>query len=110
MCLLLGIDLGTSGLKAALFEERGRMLSKSYSANRYIDSGRGRAEQDPQQWWQGCCRAIEQAIAAAGVQADRIAALGVCGFHHCPVFLDEAGKPVRPTIAVSYTHLRAHET
>jgi xylulokinase len=38
------------------------------------------------------------ALAQADVRADRLAAVGVCGFHHCPVFLDSEGIPVRPTV------------
>ena len=38
------------------------------------------------------------ALARAGVRASSVAAVGVCGFHHCPVFLDAGGSPVRPTI------------
>jgi xylulokinase len=38
------------------------------------------------------------ALAQAGVRASSVVAVGVCGFHHCPVFLDAEGSPVRPTI------------
>jgi xylulokinase len=38
------------------------------------------------------------ALAQAEVKADGVGAVGVCGFHHCPVFLDAEGVPVRPTI------------
>jgi xylulokinase len=38
------------------------------------------------------------ALAQADVRPADVAAMGVCGFHHCPVFLDAEGIPVRPTI------------
>jgi xylulokinase len=38
------------------------------------------------------------ALAQAKVTAGSVGGVGVCGFHHCPVFLDDQGSPVRPTI------------
>jgi xylulokinase len=38
------------------------------------------------------------ALARAKVEAASVVAIGICGFHHCPVFLDAEGVPVRPTI------------
>jgi xylulokinase len=38
------------------------------------------------------------ALAQADIKASSVVAVGVCGFHHCPVFLDAEGIPVRPTI------------
>ncbi len=49
-------------------------------------------------WWAGCCEAVQMALAQAKVRAGQVGAVGVCGFHHCPVFLDDQGDPVRPTI------------
>ena len=103
MRVLLGIDLGTSGLKAAVFALDGRLLGLGRATNEYVAGPEGWAEQDPRMWWAGCCAAIRQALAAARADAPAgkaaaVAAIGVCGFHHCPVFLDTEGEPTRPTI------------
>lgn len=95
---LLGIDLGTSGLKAAIFDGDGRLLGLGRAANQYVAGPMGWAEQDPRTWWAGCCAAIQEALSRAKVKAGDVGAVGVCGFHHCPVFLDDKGSPVRPTI------------
>ena len=95
---LLGIDLGTSGLKAAIFDLDGTLLGLGRATNSYLAGPTGWAEQDPRTWWSGCCEAVQIALARAGVKASSLAAVGVCGFHHCPVFLDDEGIPVRPTI------------
>ena len=95
---LLGIDLGTSGLKAAVFGLDGTLLGLGRAANEYLPAPEGWAEQDPRKWWAGCCEAIRQALASAHVDAAGVAAIGVCGFHHCPVFLDAKGEPSRSTI------------
>jgi xylulokinase len=98
MRYLVGIDLGTSGLKAAVLDLEGTLLGLGRASNRYEAGPAGCAEQDPRMWWAGCCEAVRTALAHAGVRAGQVGAVGVCGFHHCPVFLDEQGNPVRSTI------------
>ncbi|MCL7455420.1 MAG: FGGY family carbohydrate kinase, partial [Anaerolineae bacterium] len=98
MNYLLGIDLGTTGLKAAVFDPQGTLHGLGRSANRYLPGSPGWAEQDPRSWWAGCCQAVREAVAQAGLQPQAIAAIGVCGFHHCPVLLGEDGEPVRPVV------------
>ena len=95
---LLGIDLGTSGLKAAVFDLDGTLLGLGRATSKYAAGPAGWAEQDPRMWWAGCCEAVQMALAHAKVKAGDVGAVGVCGFHHCPVFLDDKGSPVRPTI------------
>ena len=98
MKYLLGIDLGTTGLKAALFDVDGALRGKGYAPNSYLPGPQGWAEQDPRAWWAGCCQAIRAAVAEARIAAADIAGISVCGFHHCPVFLDPDGAPARPTM------------
>ena len=105
MRYLLGIDLGTTGLKAVIFDHSGSPLGKGFAANKYLPGPPGRAEQDPRAWWAGCCEAIQSALADAQVDPADIAGVGVCGFHHCPVFLDADGEPARPTIVTHDSRL-----
>lgn len=107
MQCLLGIDLGTTGLKAVIFDLKGRPLGRGFASNEYLPGPKGWAEQDPRSWWQGCCEAIQAALAASKVSTSDIAGVGVCGFHHCPVFLDEEGEPARPTIVTHDSRLGA---
>lgn len=102
---LLGIDLGTSGLKAAVFDLDGMLVGLGRVTNQYLPGPVGWAEQDPKAWWTGCCEAVQKALAQAGSPAADVAALGVCGFHHCPVFVDAEGEPVRPTIVTHDSRL-----
>ena len=96
--VLLGIDLGTSSVKAAVFDRAGRLLGRGLAPNHCLPGPPGSAEQDPQAWWLGCCRAVRAALAEAGVDPAGLAGIGVCGFHHCPVLLDADGRPTRPAI------------
>jgi xylulokinase len=105
MGTLLGIDLGTSGLKAAVFGFDGTLLGLGRATSEYLSGPAGWAEQDPRSWWAGCCTAVQTALARAAIGAADVTAVGVCGFHHCPVFLDADGVPVRPTIVTHDSRL-----
>lgn len=102
---MLGVDLGTTGLKAVVFDLGGRPLGRGFSANKYLAGPPGWAEQDPRMWWTGCCEAIQAAMAEAEIDSNDIAGVGVCGFHHCPVFLNARGEPARPTIVTHDSRL-----
>ena len=106
MKYLLGIDLGTTGLKAAIFQPDGQLAGLGYTSNSYIQGPRGHAEQDPRTWWTGCCSAIHKALSLSGIASQEISGVSLCGFHHCPVFLDESGEPARPTIVTHDRRLR----
>ena len=105
MRYLMGIDLGTTGLKAVLFDLGGKPLGRGSAKNKYLAGPPGWAEQAPEMWWQGCCEAIQVALAESRVNAADIAGVGICGFHHCPVFLNAAGEPTRPAIVTHDSRL-----
>jgi xylulokinase len=91
---LLGIDLGTSGVKAVLLDETGRLLA-SGTQEYPIDSPRpGWAQQDPADWWRATRAAVGQALAKAG----RVEAIGLSGQMHGTVLLDRSHRPLAPAI------------
>ncbi|GAP13889.1 D-xylulose kinase [Longilinea arvoryzae] len=95
---LLGLDLGTSGLKAAVLDGSGRMLA-SAGREYAIDSPRpGWAEQDPQVWYTAACAAVSQVLAESGVRGDEVQGVGLAGQMHSLVCVDENGAAVRPAI------------
>jgi xylulokinase len=102
----LGIDLGTTGLKAAIFDAQGGLCGLGYQRCAMLPTGRGRAEQDPEHWWEACQRAVRQAIAAARIEPREVTGVGLSGFHHCPVFLGSQNRPVCPTIITHDQRLR----
>src|SRR4051794_9775785 len=93
---LLGLDLGTSAVKALICDEQGHMLGRGEAEHPIHHPKPGAAEQDPHAWWQATRSAISQAVAAAG--APEIAAIGLTGQMHGTVLLDRDGVPVRPAI------------
>jgi xylulokinase len=98
--LLLGLDLGSSAVKASLVDAAtGRVVSSAQSPQHEMPISApqsGWAEQDPAMWWGHTAAAIR--IVCAGQDASRIAAIGISYQMHGLVALDEHHRPVRPAI------------
>src|SRR5258708_8635378 len=96
MTRLLGIDLGTSSVKAVIIDEKARLLAVG-SRDYPIDVPQpGYAEQDPAVWWKASVQAIRQAVEQAG--SAEIDAIGLSGQMHGTILMDEANKPIGPAI------------
>src|ERR671911_955100 len=93
MRALIGLDIGTSGVKAlAVGEEDGAILARREVGYPLSTPHPGWAEQDPADWW----RATGEALEALGV--DEVAGIGLSGQMHGLVALDAAGEVIRPAI------------
>lgn len=91
MARLLGIDVGTSSLKAILIDEKGQVL-KSASADYPLSTPHvGWAEQNPDDWWRACQTCLDE----LGETPD---AIGLTGQMHGSVFLDGDGRVLRPAL------------
>lgn len=96
--MLLGIDLGTSSLRAAVVDEAGRIAGLGQEEYG-IDSPRpGWAEQDTAVWWRAAVTAVRRAVAAAGVRAEAIGGIGLSGQMHGTVLVDAEERPLGPAI------------
>ncbi|MEQ5224622.1 xylulokinase [Proteus cibi] len=94
--MYLGLDLGTSSVKAIIMNEKGDVVT-SYSVPLAISRPHPQwSEQDPQQWWQ----ATEEAILQLGCHfpMDQIEAIGLSGQMHGAVLLDDQQAVLRPAI------------
>ena len=94
---LLGIDIGTSSCKAALFRDDGTVAASGGSDYPVSYPQRGWAEQDPENWWQGVCRAVRNMLSESGIDPSDIAGIGVDGQSWSAVALDREGKVLCPT-------------
>ena len=92
MTALVGLDVGTTGVKALTVSPDGDVLARVEEAYPLSTKRPGWAEQDPEDWW----RAAESALAALG-PAD-LAGIGLSGQMHGLVVLDERGRVLRPAI------------
>lgn len=92
--LLLGIDIGGTGCKAAVYHQT-ECLGQGYQEYKMVSTESGQAEQDGEEWWQATIQAIQQATANVDVQS--IAAIGI-GCTNGLICVNDQGRPIRPAI------------
>jgi len=102
---LLGIDLGTSGVKAVVTDEVGGVLGTGMREIPMEVPEPNRAEQDPAGWWSSTVMAVRQALHEAGT--NDIAGIGLDGHMHGGVLLDADLKPLGR--AITWADQRAAE-
>ncbi len=95
--LLVGLDLGTTGARAGVFDG-GDLLAWAACAFPIQTPQPGWAEQAPADWWKASSTAISGAIEKSSVRAADIVGIGVSGQMHGSVFLDSSLEPVRQCI------------
>jgi len=98
MAYVIGIDLGTSGTKTALFDEAGTLIASETIEYPLYQPQAGWAEQDPADWWNAAAAGIRAVIGKSGVDARAIRALGIAGQMHGLVMLDADGEVLRRSI------------
>src|SRR5579883_3516266 len=98
MGVLLGIDLGTSGVRAVVVAPDGTLLATGRASYAISSPRPGWAEQDPEEWWRAACGAVREAVGGSGISPREIRAVGLSGQMHGLVTVDRAGRPVRPAI------------
>lgn len=92
---LLGLDLGTSAVKAVLVDGGGRVVGEAAAACEMRRPQPDRAEADPERWWEAVVAAVrhlpehERAV---------VRAIGLSGHMHGAVLADGRGHAVRPAI------------
>ena len=99
---LLGFDLGSSSIKAALIDSESGKSAGSASSPRKelsIEAPRpGWAEQDPEVWWENAVAAALQLKAAQPAAFAAVKAIGISYQMHGLVLLDKGGAVLRPSI------------
>lgn len=98
MSYFLGLDIGTSGAKALICDERGRVLATALAEYPISSPFPLWSEQNPHDWWNGARQALRDVVARAGVSGSEVAALGLTGQMHGAVFLDAQGEVIRPAL------------
>ncbi|MBO5271027.1 MAG: xylulokinase, partial [Clostridia bacterium] len=89
---LLGIDVGTSGTKSAVFTSDGTLVAEAPASYPLYQPENGWAEQDPNDWWRAVCETLR--AVTEQVPAHRICAVGLSGQMHGTVMLDEQGDVI----------------
>jgi len=88
---LVGLDVGTTGVKALALSPEGDVLARAEESYELSTPHPGWAEQDPEDWW----RAAERALAVLGGETTSI---GLSGQMHGLVVLDDRDHVLRPAI------------
>ena len=92
---LMGIDVGTSACKVSVFDGDGQLVAAASSGYALKTPRAGWVEQDPDDWWRAVCAACKEAL--SGLDAGRVAGVGIDGQSWSAVALDRAGRPLCPT-------------
>lgn len=93
----LGIDLGTSGLRALLISQDGQTIGAAESHYSVSHPHSGWSEQDPAAWIVALEAAIGQ-LRAAHREFSQLKGIGVAGHMHGATLLDAGGHVLRPCI------------
>ena len=95
---LLGVDGGTEGIRAGIFDIAGIPLA--YASTTYPTQfpAPSWAEQYPNDWWNALGKSVRIAIRDSGISVNQIAAMAVDTTCCSVVALDGAGNPVRPAL------------
>jgi len=94
--LVLGIDIGTTGIKAILIRNDGSIIWESFRSCKLISIKVGFAEEDPNIWWENIRSILSELCTTK--HKDRISAIGVTGMVPTLILVDEKGNPLRNSI------------
>jgi len=95
MALMLGIDLGTSGVKTIAVNPEGKILSSYSVLYDLIQPRPGWSEQSAGDWWDAVVESIRGVLSDSAVDVAEVKALSLSGQMHGSVFLDKAGEVIR---------------
>lgn len=94
---LLGIDIGTSACKIAVFNKQGEVLSTATGDYAVYYPKQGWAEQNPEEWWVAVCSAIKEALEKSSIDPKQIAGVGIDGQSWSAIAVDEEGNVLTNT-------------
>jgi xylulokinase len=94
----LGIDLGTSELKAVLLDDSGTVLTHAGVRLSIARPQAGWSEQNPEDWWQACLAALHQLRQQQPDAYARVRCIGLSGQMHGAVLLGQGDQALRPAI------------
>ena len=96
--MYLGLDIGTSAVKAVLIDERQRIVATASAPLTVSRPHPGWSEQSPDAWWRASVKALGELAAARPKQMAAVAGIGLSGQMHGATLLDAADRPLRPAI------------
>lgn len=98
MQYLIGSDIGTSGTKTVLFDERGKIVASAFREYPLFQERSGWAEQAPEDWANAVFETISEVIESTKVPPEQVKGVGLSGQMHGLVLLDKDNKVLRKSI------------
>jgi len=103
MSYLLGLDIGTSGVKALLVSPEGKIISGKTESYPLATPHSGWVEQSPYDWWEATIKVIKETVSNIPIDSSQIKGISLSGQMHSSVFLNEKMEVIRPAILWSDT-------
>jgi glycerol kinase len=105
----LVLDVGTSGIKAIVFNSEFKIVGRSYmEMGKNITLGGAGVEQDPEEIYEVSIKVLREAVKASGLSAEDFVGLGITNQRETVIAWDEAGKPIYPALVWQDTRTAAH--
>ena len=95
---ILAHDLGTTGNKANLFDERGQPVASAFAGYETVYPRSGWAEQDAADWWRAVRDSTRELLTSSGVAPGDIAVVSFSGMMNGALAVDATGAPLRSAI------------
>ncbi len=95
MKMFVGIDIGTSGVKALLINEQGNIRASAMVEYPIFTPFPLWSEQEPDDWWKATIEVLRQLVLEVGSESQQISAIGLTGQMHGAVFLDNQQRVIR---------------
>ena len=94
---LMGIDVGTSACKVAVFDENGAVMGSSTRTYQVYYPRAGWAEQNPDEWWEAICLAVKDIFSEGKVAPEDVKCIGVDGQSWSAIPVNREGEVLART-------------
>ena len=91
--MYLGLDIGTSSVKAVLIDERQRVVASETADLEVSRPHSGWSEQDPDSWWVACEAVLDKLAATHKAALAGVKGIGLSGHMHGATLIDSADRP-----------------
>lgn len=95
---VLGIDIGTTSVKAVLISSVGKIIAEANRAHDLMSPHANWAEEDADIWWENTILAVQDLENQKPEELQQVCCIGCSGMVPAIVMLDENGRPIRNTI------------
>jgi xylulokinase len=97
---IIAYDLGTGGVKAALYDESLTVLAKSFMEYETFYPGQGQHEQRPEDWWNGVILSTVTLLRKSGTDGAAVGAIALSGQSLVTVPLDSQNRPLLDLVPI----------